>query len=198
MSLSPVEVDRGDGGGGDIVAEINVTPLTDIFLVLLIIFMVTSTALTQQGTKVNLPRAGAGGAEPSGVMITATADHRIELNGKPVPAGCTVVFIHQEKTVPASGAVGADGSYSASQVLAGANKVSISPPAKASAAAAADPSNPEAYKAMMMAKGTAGAKGGTEEKPPFPAKYQSPETSGLTFTVKEGPNTFDIDLKDGR
>ena len=81
MSFSPVE---GDGGDRDIVAEINVTPLTDIFLVLLIIFMVTSTALTQQGTKVNLPRAGAGGAEPSGVMITATADHRIEINGKSV------------------------------------------------------------------------------------------------------------------
>jgi biopolymer transport protein ExbD len=79
VSLSPVETEAGDG---DIVAEINVTPLTDIFLVLLIIFMVTSTALTQQGTKVNLPRAGAGGAEPSGVIITATADHRIELNGK--------------------------------------------------------------------------------------------------------------------
>jgi biopolymer transport protein ExbD len=81
VSLSPVEV---EGREGDIVAEINVTPLTDIFLVLLIIFMVTSTALTQQGTKVNLPRAGAGGAEPSGVMITATADRRIELNGKPL------------------------------------------------------------------------------------------------------------------
>ena len=82
MSLSPVDA---DGDEGDIVAEINVTPLTDIFLVLLIIFMVTSTALTQQGTKVNLPRAGAGGAEPSGIIVTATADHRIELNGKAVP-----------------------------------------------------------------------------------------------------------------
>ncbi len=81
MSLSPVD---SGGGDGDIVAEINVTPLTDIFLVLLIIFMVTSTALTQQGTKVNLPRAAAGGADPSGVIVTATADHRIELNGKPV------------------------------------------------------------------------------------------------------------------
>jgi len=81
VSLSPVDA---DGDDRDIVAEINVTPLTDIFLVLLIIFMVTSTALTQQGTKVNLPRAGAGGAEPSGVIITATADHHIELNGKPV------------------------------------------------------------------------------------------------------------------
>ncbi|MBI1815610.1 MAG: biopolymer transporter ExbD [Deltaproteobacteria bacterium] len=83
MSLSPVDVEGG-GDGGDIVAEINVTPLTDIFLVLLIIFMVTSTALTQQGTKVNLPRAGTGGSEPASIIITATADHRIELNGKTV------------------------------------------------------------------------------------------------------------------
>ena len=82
MSLSPVESEAGDGA---IVAEINVTPLTDIFLVLLIIFMVTSTALTQQGTKVNLPRTGAGGAETSGIMVTATVDHRIEVNGKAVP-----------------------------------------------------------------------------------------------------------------
>jgi len=80
VSLSPVELE----GGEDIVAEINVTPLTDIFLVLLIIFMVTSTALTQQGTKVNLPRAGTGGVEPASIIITATADHRVELNGKPV------------------------------------------------------------------------------------------------------------------
>jgi len=82
VSLSPV--DPAGDADGDIVAEINVTPLTDIFLVLLIIFMVTSTALTQQGTKVNLPRAGAGGAEPSGVVITATADRQVELNGRRV------------------------------------------------------------------------------------------------------------------
>lgn len=101
MSLSPVE---SDGGDRDIVAEINVTPLTDIFLVLLIIFMVTSTALTQQGTKVNLPRAAAGGAEPSGVIVTATADHRVELNGKPValeglPAALQAAFQHGDRSV---------------------------------------------------------------------------------------------------
>jgi biopolymer transport protein ExbD len=77
---NPVEAEAGD----DLVAEINVTPLTDIFLVLLIIFMVTSTALTQQGTRVNLPRGGHGGSEPGGIIVTATADHRIELNGKSV------------------------------------------------------------------------------------------------------------------
>ena len=67
-----------------IVAEINITPLTDIFLVLLIIFMVTSTALVQQGTKVNLPRAAAGATDAGGVTITATADRKVEVNGTPV------------------------------------------------------------------------------------------------------------------
>ena len=81
MSLTSVDPDTGDS---DIMAEINVTPLTDIFLVLLIIFMVTSSALMQQGTKVNLPRAGTGVAEASGVIVTATADRRIEVNGQPV------------------------------------------------------------------------------------------------------------------
>ena len=82
MSLGRTDVENGDDGG--IVAEINVTPLTDIFLVLLIIFMVTSTALTNQGSKVDLPRADAGAGESAGVIVTATADGRLELDGKSV------------------------------------------------------------------------------------------------------------------
>ena len=85
MSFNHVE----DQSGDEIVAEINVTPLTDIFLVLLIIFMVTSTALIQQGTPVNLPRAGAGAATGTGVVITATADRQLAVNGRPVaPTEC--------------------------------------------------------------------------------------------------------------
>ena len=83
MSPSLVDLDAA-GDDGNIVAEINVTPLTDIFLVLLIIFMVTSTALVQQGTKVNLPRAAAAAADAGGVTITATADRKVEVNGTPV------------------------------------------------------------------------------------------------------------------
>jgi biopolymer transport protein ExbD len=64
-----------------IVAEINVTPLTDIFLVLLIIFMVTSTAMMQQGSKVSLPSAEKGATETTGLTLTATANHTLELNG---------------------------------------------------------------------------------------------------------------------
>ncbi len=70
--------------GDAIVAEINVTPLTDIFLVLLIIFMVTSSALMQQGSKVSLPQSASGQPETTGLTLTATADHTLELNGETV------------------------------------------------------------------------------------------------------------------
>jgi biopolymer transport protein ExbD len=59
--------DEGEAPAENIVAEINITPLTDVFLVLLIIFMVTSTALVESevasrsGMKVVLPKANAAG-----------------------------------------------------------------------------------------------------------------------------------------
>jgi len=62
------EADTEGEGRESIVAEINITPLTDVFLVLLIIFMVTSTALVEtevasrSGVKVALPKANAAGA----------------------------------------------------------------------------------------------------------------------------------------
>jgi biopolymer transport protein ExbD len=82
VSFSPADP---DAGGDAIVAEINVTPLTDLFLVLLVIFMVTSTAMMEQGSPVNLPRTQAGGSAPTGVIITATAGHQIQVAGKEVP-----------------------------------------------------------------------------------------------------------------
>ena len=58
-----------EGQGAGIFSDINITPLTDIFLVLLIIFMVTTTAIAESGTqnaglKVNLPKGGPTDAGP--------------------------------------------------------------------------------------------------------------------------------------
>ena len=49
---------NGDGGQGRALSEINVTPLVDVMLVLLIIFMVAAPMLTT-GVSVDLPKADA-------------------------------------------------------------------------------------------------------------------------------------------
>jgi biopolymer transport protein TolR len=81
MAMTPL------GGGeesSDIVAEINITPLTDIFLVLLIIFMITSSAMIESGGKINLPKAVATRTESRGTTVTLTPKHEIFVNQKKV------------------------------------------------------------------------------------------------------------------
>ncbi|MBY0469614.1 biopolymer transporter ExbD [bacterium] len=55
-----------------IVAEINITPLTDIFLVLLIIFMVTSSVMSQMGVEVNLPKAAQAATQSNSDAVVIT------------------------------------------------------------------------------------------------------------------------------
>jgi len=69
----------GEEVGDDIVAEINITPLTDIFLVLLIIFMVTTSVISAQGKDVDLPSSAVASATPSGVNVTVTAEGEIQV-----------------------------------------------------------------------------------------------------------------------
>jgi len=82
------ELEGGEGGGG-IFADINITPLTDIFLVLLIIFMVTTTAIAEAGQdrgafKVNLPKGSKGdaGEVPRDLTVAILADGRAVIGGK--------------------------------------------------------------------------------------------------------------------
>jgi biopolymer transport protein ExbD len=72
--------------GDDIVAEINITPLTDIFLVLLIIFMVTTSVISSQGKEVDLPSSAVATQTPAGVTVTLSAQDEIAVDGKAVTA----------------------------------------------------------------------------------------------------------------
>lgn len=77
------------GGGKDrrMLSEINVTPLVDVTLVLLIIFMVT-TPMLQRGTDVQLPSAQSSQVkEEERITLTVTKDSRILVNNEEVPRG---------------------------------------------------------------------------------------------------------------
>jgi len=69
----------------DILAEINITPLTDIFLVLLIIFMITSSALIESGAKVDLPKVSKTQTTSRNVVVALTTKHEIYINQTKVP-----------------------------------------------------------------------------------------------------------------
>lgn len=102
--------DSGDeeGGGESIFAEINITPLTDVFLVLVIIFMVSALAVQvearqekkktaeaaeqsevekRSGLKVNLPQGQAQEIDPTKaslvIVIPLTGD--VDVGGKRIP-----------------------------------------------------------------------------------------------------------------
>ena len=70
-----------------LITEINVTPLVDIVLVLLIIVMLTANLITKQAIEVDLPQASSGSTpKHKTVAVTLTADGGIWLDGAQVDA----------------------------------------------------------------------------------------------------------------
>ena len=67
------------------ITDINVTPLVDIMLVLLIIFMLTANLIAKQAIQVELPKAAQGATPtPTTIAVTLTRDGQMYLNGQPV------------------------------------------------------------------------------------------------------------------
>ena len=63
--------------------DINVTPLVDIMLVLLIIFMVTTTTIVAPSIKIELPEASTGGPTESSLLgLMLSEDGTLLLNGE--------------------------------------------------------------------------------------------------------------------
>ena len=109
----------GSGAGNRSVpttlAEINVTPLVDVMLVLLIVFMI-SAPLMQQGVQVDLPKANAGSLNevPDQIVLVVNRSKEVSINGNTIEPGSlrtklaavsavkpqVEVFIQADHTVP--------------------------------------------------------------------------------------------------
>jgi len=100
----------GIQGDDDEITGINVTPLVDVMLVLLIIFMVTASYIVNQSIKVQLPKAETGEASEKVKSLTFTLDDAstLYLNGKEITFKTIPQAIAEEKAKE-----GASGSFQA-------------------------------------------------------------------------------------
>lgn len=75
---------NNSGDDENIVAEVNLTPLIDIMLVLLIIFMVTSTAALESGLDIELPKTQITNEKKQDEILIITLDKsgKVALQGK--------------------------------------------------------------------------------------------------------------------
>src|SRR6185437_9166834 len=86
-----ISVNTGTSSGSRVLstlAEINVTPLVDVMLVLLIIFMVAAPMM-QQGIQVDLPKANAGTLNdvPDQLVLSVNRARQITINGNALDPG---------------------------------------------------------------------------------------------------------------
>lgn len=79
--------------------EINITPLTDIFLVLLIIMMVIAPSFQSIDTDINVPEINSGvSIENKNVEVAVTKQGQFYLNGKPVTPEYLTVELNELKS----------------------------------------------------------------------------------------------------
>jgi hypothetical protein len=110
----------------------------------------------------------------------------LTLDGKPLPSGCSVVFIEERHGYLAAGIVGDGGRYAlfyrkSRDLPVGNYKVQLSPPSSETPQEKIDPL-------------TAGVTPLSELSLPFDKRYLATANSGLTFTVAPGQNTADFQL----
>ena len=77
----------GNQGAGDVKSDINVTPLVDVCLVLLIIFMVV-TPMLQKGVNISLPPANAAEKKPDSgntLTVSVSKDNHIYIEKDQIP-----------------------------------------------------------------------------------------------------------------
>jgi biopolymer transport protein ExbD len=91
-----------DDDDSEIVAEINMTPLIDVMLVLLIIFMVSSTAALESGMDIELPKTALTNEKKEAeiLVISLDKDGKVAIQGKKVlPENITRQIASELKTL---------------------------------------------------------------------------------------------------
>jgi|SRR5262249_43502466 len=133
-----------------------------------------------------VPGCGEGG--------TATVSGKVVYKGAPVTFGAVAIYGADGKT--ASGRIDADGHYTVEKVPIGDVKVAVLTP---------NPTTPKVFsKGGFKSKSKGKVKDSDSEVPnlgsvgkfvAIPARYKEPDQSGLTFTIKSGSQTIDLELK---
>lgn len=72
---------------GDMITGINVTPLVDVVLVLLIVLMVTASYIVSKAIPMELPNAQTGQSVGAPLAISLDSEERLYLDGEPVSEG---------------------------------------------------------------------------------------------------------------
>jgi biopolymer transport protein TolR len=100
MSLGPMH-SGGQRGRRSPMAEINVTPMVDVMLVLLIIFMITAPLLTA-GVQVDLPETKAAALDQNQEPVTISIDARGQVYIDETPVPLDAVDAHMQQIAAAS------------------------------------------------------------------------------------------------
>ncbi len=104
-------VGTGRRRGG--IVGINVTPMVDVMLVLLVIMMVSATYIVSKALKVELPKSASSDEAAQGpITVTLTKEHQILVNQEPVVGDDALVDLFRkakEKAGEPSVVVSADG-----------------------------------------------------------------------------------------
>ncbi|MBK8191312.1 MAG: biopolymer transporter ExbD [Vampirovibrionales bacterium] len=89
--------------------EINITPLTDIFLVLLIIMMVVAPMLDYPGLKLAVPTLGPDATvktQPKTITVNVNANDQLSVDGRVIPDKQSLVsLLRQEKAQKPDGVI---------------------------------------------------------------------------------------------
>lgn len=82
----------------EVISSINITPFVDVVLVLLVILMVTSTAIVKASLRVDLPKAASGGENVSTTLnVVITRNGELMLDGQPTTERALAESVRREK-----------------------------------------------------------------------------------------------------